>query len=473
MDPADAHCKTSIEGFLEATETVLAAYRHATLKFVSFVHEGYEAVLRGRLALSVEPPKNSVPSVEACGLRVKQLSFPLDVHKLREFIAQVLEEHLIVAGDHALRFPQDHLRACSGQYENADIVYRRTRQVEERLVLTGANAWPMLNPELRSLERNLRAQGFESLNELLAECDFGRLDIRGECTFEVAAGPVAGLEATSVIRGNEGILEVKLTGGLVKEAFQVTLRNATREEEVFRQTVPGSAFSWKDVGGYVVGRASVTLPRNVRFLCQAFYTGRFQDQCVLSDPETIANPRRLVVELNDPGLANLTKVLTQIGERDDKLRNEFESAVAVLFHLLGFDAVRIGGSRRVTDGPDIYARAGNQILVIECTSGAFSDEKCAKLVTRVNALAEAWSGAYAGLQPVQIAGIVVTARRRDELAAQLTIERHNRVLVLCREEVTEAIANTACHPAPETILAAWRERPLMDMLGGGLPAGEF
>ena len=126
-----------------------------------------------------------------------------------------------------------------------------------------------------------------------------------------------------------------------------------------------------------------------------------------------------MVELNDPGVGNLTKVLTEIGERDDKLRNEFEAAVAVLFHLLGFDAVRVGGGRRTTDGPDIYARTGNQLLVVECTSGAFSDEKCAKLLTRVNAVEEAWSSAYAGLEPVQIAGVVVTARRRDELVSQL------------------------------------------------------
>ena len=284
MPPVDAHCNESIESFLEATEIALAAYRHSTLTFVSIVHEGYEAILRGRLALSVESLRNEVPSPRALGLRVEQLSLPLDVRMLRKFIVDVSEGQPIIAGDHSLVFLRDHARSCGGHHEDAEIIYRRTGRVEEKLLLTGTNPWPMLSPGLRGLERSLRAQGFESLNELLGECGFGRLDMTGECAFEVVAGPVARLDAASVVLGSEAVLEVKLARGLLRDAFQVTLRNAVRGEKAFRQTIWGAEFSWTDVGDYAAGRISVPLPRNSRFLCQAFYTDRFQDQRVLFDP---------------------------------------------------------------------------------------------------------------------------------------------------------------------------------------------
>lgn len=98
------------------------------------------------------------------------------------------------------------------------------------------------------------------------------------------------------------------------------------------------------------------------------------------------NLKRALVEVHDPELRALQKALTGVTARKEKGRNDFESSVGVLFYMLGFESVRIGAVRKLSDGPDIYALAPQRdALVVECTAAAFNEDKLERLTGKKTA----------------------------------------------------------------------------------------
>ncbi len=466
--PIQTVTDSNVQAFLRDVDPFVSGYRHATLSYITISHDGYDVVLRGRLELSVEPIVRTIPELEVAGLRVLRRSISMSFGQLREVIDSLLGSSFLPFPDGHLKLLRDSARGSGCHHERWDTFYQRTNSYGCRLVLNGTSPWPSLNKVMDEIDRGLRTRAFDSLDELLAACDFDRLSMIRESTFEIIVGPVAVIERDSTIKDGIARLVVRLAAGLNIENFAMTLRNAVPREAVMRQAVNSSEFKWVDEGNYVSGNVTVKVPRDIRFECRALYGGIPQDQRVLVDPLSMPNPRRLVLEITDPGLRKLEAVLTEIGERDDKRRNEFEADVAVLFYLLGFDTVRVGASRRKTDGPDIYARAGNELWIVECTSGAFGEEKCAKLSARAKQVREVWAKAYAGIQPVQIEEVVVTARPRSELVPQLMELERQGVLILCREEIKEAIEWTDRRPMPSDVLRSLRQRALWREMAGGL-----
>jgi ApeA N-terminal domain 1 len=70
--------------------------------------------------------------------------------------------------------------------------------------------------------------------------------------------------------------------------------------------------------------------------------------------------------------------------------------------MLGFDAVRVGGIKKLSDAADIFTRTPlGRVLVVECTTDVLdSKDKLRKLLTRVEEakvfLSAAMSGSYPG-----------------------------------------------------------------------------
>jgi hypothetical protein len=459
----------AVKNFLEANPTALPAYRYGVLSFVAVVHEGYENILRARLQLCIEAQKALIGERSIFGLRAAQLPFPMASTAIPELLRTVLSGERFAIGNHLLKLLADAPRGYSTHHEDSEQFHRRTGDYGDRLVVSGANPWPLLTPRQQELDRALQAQAFDSLGDLLNEYGLDAFGMSAECTFEIITSPVARLDSSSTVSDSTATVSVRLALGLRPEGFQLVLRNAIRHESPHRRIVEAAEFHWTALGDEQLGRSKFQVPRALLLEYRALYAGKIQDLQRLADPAAMPNLRRVVVEINDPKLVNLTTVLTGIRERDDGLRNEFEASVAVLFYLLGFDAVRISGSRRATDGPDTYALVeSDELLVIESTSGAFSDEKCAKLIARVKNARQIWSRVRPELDHTQITGIVVTARRREELVAQLSALEKQGILILCHAEIVDAIEQTLVAPAPQEILRRWRQRPLQQILTRGI-----
>jgi hypothetical protein len=414
------------------------------------------------------PLKASAPERTIFGLRAAQLPYPGAPAAIRELIQAVLGEQVIPVADHVIRLLPNSTHHYRTYHENATQFQQRTNEYGNRLVISGISPWPILTPRQQELDRALQAQAFDSLTDLFREYGHEPFSHSAESTFEIVTGPVARIEATSAT-GATASVSVLLASGLRPEGFQLIVRNAKRNEAPWRRTIDAHEFQWTALVDHASGVSAFSIPHESGVECRALYAGNVQDLKQFADPAVMPNRRRMIVELNDPGLVKLTEVLTSIKERDDKLRNDFEASVAVLFYLLGFDAVRIGGNRRLTDGPDIYAQTQpDELLVIECTSGAFGDEKCAKLLTRIKSAREALSRVLPESARDPIVGIVVTSRARDELVPQLAAAERQGVLVLCHTEVVEAIEQTRFTPNPREILNRWRQRPLLNVLTQGL-----
>ena len=114
-----------------------------------------------------------------------------------------------------------------------------------------------------------------------------------------------------------------------------------------------------------------------------------------------SDPKARVLELE--GINNLEKLLAGNGE-------QLERGVAILFHVLGFDAVSY--ARGFGDSADIVAFSPNRgpVFVIECTAGVLnSKDKLSKLVLRARDLGEKASG-----QEVRL--VVVTTLKRSQVS---------------------------------------------------------
>jgi hypothetical protein len=465
LDPA-------IEGFLETIGPLVPAYSHAVFSFVSVVHDGYETILRARLRLSMDPISASVGERSILSLRAAQLPLPGGGSGLRGLLRAVLLGDSIPVGSHLLKLLPESTRGYSTYHEKSEELRGRTKELGDCLAIRGTNPWPLLNTHQPALDYSLHAHAFDSLADLLKEYGLEPFGMSAECTLEISAGAVARIESASSVNGTSATVTVTVGAGLRPEGFVLVLRNAMRHGDPVRRRIDASQFKWKALFSHMVGESTFEVPLGMVMECRALYQGKIQDVRQLADPSATPNWRRLVVELNDPGLRKISDVLTGIRERDDALRNEFEASVAVLFYLLGFEAVRIGGNRRMTDGPDIYALIDNvEILVVEATSGAFSDEKCAKLIARVNDITALWSRNRADEDSAQVTGIVVTARRREELVSQLSALEKQGIIILCQADIVHAIDRTRWVAAPREILRYWKLRPLEQVLTHGIEMG--
>jgi hypothetical protein len=165
-------------------------------------------------------------------------------------------------------------------------------------------------------------------------------------------------------------LIVRLPSSLSTEGVRVSVRSANREERGTQRLLDSSAFVWTSEGDRQTGRHSGPARIGDARICQALYKDAPHDALELADPTTVINLKRALVEVHDPELRALQKALTGVTARKEKGRNDFESSVGVLFYMLGFESVRIGAVRKLSDGPDIYALAPQRdALVVEHGGG--------------------------------------------------------------------------------------------------------
>ena len=450
----------NIRRFLAAIGPALPAYRYLALSFVAIVHEGEEVVLGMTLRLSVEPPTISMPEMWTQSLRAAQILLSGAAETLPDIIELLMSGQGFIAGDHLLKLLPSSQGNYSSYHETSALSIRKPAKFLERLFVRGEDKWTLINSTQHDHDRELQSKGFESLYDLLQE--YG-LDETHDTYLEVLANPLPVFMSESNITGPSMSIVARLPKELSRENFQVAIRSADRAERGSRRSIDSAEFEWVTVSEYHTATyCSAVTPGSV-LECSALYAGTIFDLIQLYDPATFSNARRMVVELNDPGLKHLSNVLTRIGERDYKLRNDFEAAVAVLFHMLGFDTVRIGGSKKLTDGPDIYATTPNgDLLVVECTSGSFSDDKLRKLIIRTNQAKVHFRESLS--RPECVSALIVSPRTLAELESGVAMADRTGVILLCGSQIEEAIERTRFAPDADATLMGWKHSATLRFL---------
>lgn len=455
----------TIDKFLASIADQIPGYRHPSISFVSLVHDGYEVILRATLNLSPDIPTDLKPAVSVADLRAAQLHVPGAAASLRNLLQALLSDSGALIGNHTLRLCADGLQGYSAYYENAAQSRSHTRGYREWLSLSGSSPMVLTNPLQPSLDRALQSKAFDSLSDLLHEYGLEGFGHSDHTTFEIVANPVARIETSSRIQGDRLEVSVLVAADMALDTFQFTVRNSDRREDPNRRTFSRDDFAWVENSDARHGVATFPVAKGTVLDTRLFLAGHIHDASPLMDRSCLPNPRRRIVEIQDNGLERAIACLTLIKERDDKLRHDFENSVAVLFYLLGFETVRIGGNRKTTDGPDIYARApGGELLVIEATSGAFDDEKLGKLVARAKHARERFEE-YSPQQSVnKVTAVIVTPRTAEELGHNLSKAEKDDVLVLYRTELLAAIKRTEFAPDADATITGWRNAVTMRFL---------
>jgi hypothetical protein len=158
--------------------------------------------------------------------------------------------------------------------------------------------------------------------------------------------------------------------------------------------------------------------------------------------------RLAAFQSHDSGLEQLRSALqvTKIRDRDAA---RFEKGIASLLFLYGFAAT----PHVDTDAPDLLVTTpGGRIAVVECTVSV-SDfyGKVSKLAARRNKLLEDLS---ARGHAADVHAVLVCASPRDEIMAADDIElAKNRVTLLTREHLMQAIEEVQRPPDPDELLA--------------------
>jgi hypothetical protein len=453
---------TAVADFFEAVEPLLPAYRHGLLSHVAVVHEGVTAILGARLRLSVHTPPLPKTIKQTLNLRAGQQRFEVDTCLLEPLIeATVLGERLPISANPILKLLPHSARRFSAYHQTTIPTHRGASEDPELLQISGIGR-EFMSTRQRELSRELNEMGFDSLDELLRAFELSR---SGETAFEIVAAPVAHIASNSHLRGRQLQLVAQLGRELDTEKFRVTVRNADRSRAVVPHSFTGSEFDWTVQDDWRVGSLTHTLEGNEVAICRAVYAGRIQNEVRLGDPSALPNPRRMILNVIDPQLTRLQKLLTNPTE---KQRDDFETAIGLLLQVLGFAPAPFGKLSGMGGEPDIFVEGNDgEMLVVECTSDVPDDDKLMKLVSRTARARDELARSLGVSAPLLIPMLVIPLPP-DEFKPILEKAAAHDVIVLGRPEIEAAIARTDFAPNARETLLEWRKLRLTHVLTHGI-----
>lgn len=458
-----------IARFFELVRPWSAAYVHSTFSFIALLHENEYVILAGRLRLSRRTDSVRKPPVVTANVVAAEVSMAGDVETMSSFVHSALSNSRLRVGEHLLTFMMDNTSGYSAYHDHASSPYRNWQRSAhiECLRLMGARRWDLINSRLPALERELLPEGYRGLHGLMTEFGF-ELSDADMVSIEINAEPVLEISENSKLRGPEAEIEIRAPGRLSTEPVTLTLADAQSDGRTFRRSIRGKEFHWSRHEHDWIGRCTIDVPAQSILICRGLYAGSLHDETELFDPDALPNLRRTLVELADPGLQRLRGPIT--APKNNQEQNDFEAGIAVLLYMLGFDAVRVGGVKKLSEAVDIFALTpSGRVLVVECTTAVLDPkDKLGKLLTRMEQANERLSAANPRFRSEQIVGVVVIPKMRSELGIEWKPANDRRVLILCRPEIEQALERTRFSPNADKVLDDWLRLGLREVLTSGL-----
>jgi Holliday junction resolvase len=455
--------------FFDLVQPWSAAYVHSTFAFVALLHENEYVILAGRLRLSRKTDAERKLAVVTPNVVAAEVSMAGDVETMTSFVHSALSDSHLLVGEHLLRFPKDNTSGYSTYHDHASSTYRNWKRSAhiECLRLMGARRWDLINSRLPTLERELLPEGYRGLDDLMAEFGFGLSDADMAC-IEISAEPVLEISETAKLCGPTAEIEVRAPNRLATEPVTLTLADAQSDGRSYRRSIRGKDLDWSRAEHDWIGRCTIEVPEQSILICRALYAGSLHDETELFDPNALPNLRRTLVELADPGLQRLRGPLT--APKTNQEQNDFEAGIAVLLYMLGFNTVRVGGIKKLSEAVDIFALTpSGRVLVVECTTAVLDPkDKLGKLLARIDHANERLSAANLRFRPEQVTGVVVIPKMRRELGIEWKSANERGVLILCRPEIEQALERTRFSPNADKVLDDWLRLGLSEVLTMGL-----
>jgi hypothetical protein len=194
----------------------------------------------------------------------------------------------------------------------------------------------------------------------------------------------------------------------------------------------------------------IDVPNAAVIQCFVSYSGIAQHFGWVSDPTTMQNPKRAVYNIFDANLEILNDFISKSGGKGRNAR-DLESGIAWLLWMLGFSVAHLGGTERAQEAADLIATtAKGDFVVIECTTGLLKTEN--KLPLLIDRAERVRAGVVASNNKhLRVLAAIVTSRPRAEISADIEQAEKLGVLVMCRENLEEAVTRTLVLPNAEQL----------------------
>jgi hypothetical protein len=447
----------AINPFLKQIEPWIGAYRDSRLSFVALLQEGEFVLIAARLRLQSPSYVALKDSISTPHLRVAEVPFAASSGRLVDFVGTLLTGRLFPAGEQLVKFANSSNAAYTAYHEHPpDLGIAAPVPYLDALRLCGARKWDLLQNRHLEIERELTPHGYHSLDEVVSDWGLGHPNTDATMV-EFIAEPVVQLMPSCAVRNERAFISIRLPIELKPEAASLTLIANENGAPSFRRLISHAEMQWQDAAPHRIGRCEVALPQPLLLTCRALYAGCLHDRCELLDTSNLPNMRRMLVELADPALKRLQGPLT--APKNHKEQDSFEAAVAALFYMLGFDAVRVGGVRKLEEAADIFATTpSGQILIVECTTELLDPrDKIGKLLARVSAARTQLSAARRDFKAAQLSGMIVIPKPRSELSLAFTTAEAHGLIVLARSDIEIALEATRHSFDADKVLSRWRK----------------
>lgn len=288
---------------------------------------------------------------------------------------------------------------------------------------------------------------YDGLNELSMDFGLGGI-VEHAAIFEAIAPSVVQVDLGKQVLDDKAIIGVLAFRGLDFSKISVGYRIFDKGSVVGRGSISGNEFAWTIENSRSLGQAEIAVPPAALVNCYARYDCVTYHSGWLADPTLVQNPRRSTYERFDLGLEKLRELLSA---REKRFSREFESAVACLIWMLGFNTCHLGGQKNLQDGPDIIGMTPEgHVVVVECTVGGLkTDSKMARLLQRTAAVRDQL--AKSSHQHLRILPVMVTALPLTEIEAEANEAKSSGVYVLSGDGLDEAVQRTLISPRADAL----------------------
>ena len=443
------HDKDKIEAFFSTIEPRVTGYSYIDLSYFAVRKGDDNLLLQARLFLRTAPSTIPELHVETDNMVAGHISNLLKNITLKAFVDRLIQDCSIETPHGKFIFPLEgdgKLSTSFDPFHQEGITGGNRLSV---LSITGGRGYTYVEHTKFDWELKSASEPFDTIEELLTILVLGG-KLSNTATLEIVAYEVAAINFQSIVNGVEAKPSIYLANSLDTRKCKIGYRVFMHGKVVDRGSIQGSDLIWIEKENFQQGEGLVAIPQGAVLHCIASYGGYAQHQGWIADPTNYQNSRRVSLESFDDQAEILREYLFD-EQKTRKYARDFEFGVAWLMWILGFSVTQIGGTARTSDAPDILATSpkGN-ILVVECTVGLLKAEhKLAILVDRTEAVRKRLIASGNG--HLKILPIIVTAKTKEEVKADLDQARNLGVIVVTQETLLDLFQQTIAAPDAEII----------------------
>lgn len=285
---------------------------------------------------------------------------------------------------------------------------------------------------------------FDTMDDLLKHCGLPSLAQIGDSTIlEIVAASPGIIDARSTISNGEAIIECQFSKALDMNKLRLGYRIFNEDQSISRSSITGSTLKMSEGDDLVVGTHRINVKDASLLQAYLSYDRIPLDQKSIVDPKKHSDPHHAAYQALDPDFETIKEILL----KPDKNRSDtFESAVSILFTLLGFSSVNYGRIPKLQDGADIIAvTPSGRVAIVECTIGLPNQkDKMAKLAQRTTLIRK--NVIEAGFSASEIQPVIVTPLARNEVAVDIPMARDHSIALVCKEDIEDLLNKVALPP---------------------------